>query len=345
MGDIEIIDSKDNVDSLRFYSIPGGHQIELFMNNNNVWSPYSAPNLFSALEKQGLLNIFQEADVLDIGSGTGILGIAAKKLGANRVDLVDNNIEAVALSQVNARLNGLAQGIDFRAIPSDVYDEIPVGTKYDVIIGNLPMNPTIPGVSIVNPAYRSNQNSDDLGREVLDEVISNAREYLNPGGSLIVTASSRQNFEITRIKMRRSFGEENSGWRVLNGSGDNDALPGEHQPLSPNWQYYEPFINHWQTLSSLYHTFTVYRLDQNGNPIHQIFLKDKIIRLAVDPYSPTREIVLYVRNGDNRTKGFRLGDEMPKYDPSIQTKGVDLRDLSSLSNEIFHNYIVLQANV
>ncbi len=48
------------------------------------------------------------ASVLDIGTGTGILAIAAVKLGAKRVVAFDNDPVAVKTAQKNARINGTA---------------------------------------------------------------------------------------------------------------------------------------------------------------------------------------------------------------------------------------------
>ncbi|HSN74998.1 MAG TPA: 50S ribosomal protein L11 methyltransferase [Anaerolineae bacterium] len=48
------------------------------------------------------------AAVLDLGTGTGILAIAAAKIGSGRVLAVDTDAEAVRVAQVNAALNGVA---------------------------------------------------------------------------------------------------------------------------------------------------------------------------------------------------------------------------------------------
>ena len=53
--------------------------------------------------------------VLDVGAGSGILAIAAALLGAGRVRACDNDAETVAIAIENARMNGVADRIDFRA--------------------------------------------------------------------------------------------------------------------------------------------------------------------------------------------------------------------------------------
>jgi ribosomal protein L11 methyltransferase len=49
--------------------------------------------------------------VLDVGTGTGILAVAARLLGAAQVAAVDNDPEAVASARRHARLNGVGFGV------------------------------------------------------------------------------------------------------------------------------------------------------------------------------------------------------------------------------------------
>jgi ribosomal protein L11 methyltransferase len=57
---------------------------------------------------------FRGASFLDVGTGTGILAIAAAKLAPDaRVAACDTDAEAVEIARENARLNGVADQIDF----------------------------------------------------------------------------------------------------------------------------------------------------------------------------------------------------------------------------------------
>ena len=71
-----------------------------------------------ALEKYGVKHM----DVIDIGTGSGILSIEAAKLGANRILGVDNDPDAIPSAINNAMLNGVADKILFE-----------VGTHTDVL--------------------------------------------------------------------------------------------------------------------------------------------------------------------------------------------------------------------
>lgn len=50
--------------------------------------------------------------IIDYGCGSGVLAIAALKLGAERVLGVDNDAQALASSEVNAQRNGVAEKMD-----------------------------------------------------------------------------------------------------------------------------------------------------------------------------------------------------------------------------------------
>src|SRR5258705_6065603 len=59
---------------------------------------------------------FAGGSFLDVGTGTGILAIAAAKLFPNaRVEACDTDAEAVAIARENARLNGVGEKITLRA--------------------------------------------------------------------------------------------------------------------------------------------------------------------------------------------------------------------------------------
>jgi ribosomal protein L11 methyltransferase len=73
--------------------------------------------------------------VLDYGCGSGILGIAAAKLGAARIDAVDVDAQALETAAENARLNGVAMHTSLpEALPS---------VSYDIVIANILAQPLI----------------------------------------------------------------------------------------------------------------------------------------------------------------------------------------------------------
>ena len=74
-------------------------------------------------------------EVLDYGCGSGILAIAAAKLGAARVDAVDIDPQAVRTALANARVNG----VKLRA----VLPEALAPAVYDIVVSNILAQPLI----------------------------------------------------------------------------------------------------------------------------------------------------------------------------------------------------------
>jgi ribosomal protein L11 methyltransferase len=73
--------------------------------------------------------------VLDYGCGSGILAIAAAKLGAAQVDAVDLDPQAVDTTRVNALANGVRVNVALpEALPAAVYD---------VVVSNILAQPLI----------------------------------------------------------------------------------------------------------------------------------------------------------------------------------------------------------
>jgi len=71
--------------------------------------------------------------LLDLGTGSGILALAAKRFGADRVLGIDVDSIAISTARTNARLNKISN-IDFRVI--DMREWRPKG-KFDIIVANL----------------------------------------------------------------------------------------------------------------------------------------------------------------------------------------------------------------
>jgi ribosomal protein L11 methyltransferase len=95
--------------------------------------------------------------LLDLGTGTGILSIAAHVLGVGDVTAADVEQRAVDTARVNLALNGLSDKV--RLIHGGMSD---AGTGYDVILANIFL-------------------------EVLIEVMPEAARALKPGGTLILS--------------------------------------------------------------------------------------------------------------------------------------------------------------
>ena len=70
--------------------------------------------------------------VIDVGSGTGVLAIVAKRSGAGRVTAIDNDPEAMRVARENFIFNGLNDAIE---APDLALEDVLV--PYDVVVANI----------------------------------------------------------------------------------------------------------------------------------------------------------------------------------------------------------------
>lgn len=76
------------------------------------------------------------ASLLDIGTGSGVLAIAAVALGAGRVTAIDMDADALAAARENVDRNGTAEAITLRAVEigRDAAEDL---DRFDVVTANL----------------------------------------------------------------------------------------------------------------------------------------------------------------------------------------------------------------
>ena len=84
-----------------------------------------------------ILSPFNYSDVLDLFSGTGILGFEAASRGANTITFVEQNRKSIQLLQSNA---DQFPDINFIIKQEDVYTFLKNSQSYDLIIADPPYN-------------------------------------------------------------------------------------------------------------------------------------------------------------------------------------------------------------
>jgi ribosomal protein L11 methyltransferase len=73
--------------------------------------------------------------VLDLGSGSGILAIAAAKLGASRAIGIENDVDVNPVARRNAERNGVAHLVEF--LDGDAGDVAPLLGPADLLLSNI----------------------------------------------------------------------------------------------------------------------------------------------------------------------------------------------------------------
>jgi ribosomal protein L11 methyltransferase len=74
-----------------------------------------------------------EDSVLDVGTGSGILSIAAVKLGASRAVGLDIDPQAVQTARENARVNGVSERVEIRGDPIEHLE----ARNFDLVLANI----------------------------------------------------------------------------------------------------------------------------------------------------------------------------------------------------------------
>jgi len=136
---------------------------------------------------------FTGKEVLEIGTGTGLLSlIVAKK--AKTVLSTDINPSALKCAEKNAKVNKI-KNISF--LKSDLFENIT--DSFDVIIFNPPYIPT---ESEFNDLEERAWVGGKSGRKITDRFLSEFEYYMNKKGIILILQSSLSNIEKTLEKLK-----------------------------------------------------------------------------------------------------------------------------------------------
>ncbi|MFW6722523.1 HemK2/MTQ2 family protein methyltransferase [Streptomyces sp. MAR4 CNY-716] len=125
------------------------------------------------------------ARVLDVCTGTGLIAMAAARLGARHVQGVDTCYRAVLNARCNARLHRLPVRVehgDFRSCRA-------TRRRYDVVTANPPYVPD-PGSAHADRGRARAWNGGPDGRRYLDLLCAMAPRLLTAGGMMLVVHST-----------------------------------------------------------------------------------------------------------------------------------------------------------
>jgi len=131
--------------------------------------------------------------VADIGTGSGILALAAARAGAKSVLAVDINPHAAKAACDNAEINGLRDRIS--AVCSNLLTALDARRMFDVIVSNPPYFAGEPR-DLADRAWHSGPAHRDIVA-----LFEQSRERLKPGGRMYVLFSTRADLEFLRTLM------------------------------------------------------------------------------------------------------------------------------------------------
>ena len=168
----------------------------IFKTDTGVFSPKKIDKGTRILVESLELN--KTDDVLDIGCGYGVVGIAIAG-EVNSITMTDINKRAIKLAKQNIKVNDIEdKNKNIRVVQGDLYENVR-DKKYDVIISNPPIK---------------------AGKEVIHTIIKEGKELLKDNGSIWVVIQTKHGAKSLAKFMEEIFGNVETitikgGYRVL----------------------------------------------------------------------------------------------------------------------------------
>jgi release factor glutamine methyltransferase len=150
---------------------------------------------FVVLECLRLAKEMAAPRVLDVGTGSGNLAVAvAHQHKTARVTAIDLSAEALAVAARNAERNGVADRVRF--LHGDLFEPLGPDERFDFVLSNPPyiaheeMGQLPVGVRNYEPHLALDGGPG--GYAVLERLVARAKDFLVPGGHLIVEIGAPQ---------------------------------------------------------------------------------------------------------------------------------------------------------
>lgn len=131
------------------------------------------------------------SSVLDVGSGTGALGIEAFRAGAASLTAIDLSRRSVLASWLNSRLRGIPATVR----RGDLFAPV-APHRFDLVLANPPY---MPATGLLPPRYRMGRcwDAGPDGRLLLDRICAGVSSVLNEDGVLLLVQSELADSQAT----------------------------------------------------------------------------------------------------------------------------------------------------
>lgn len=183
----------------KIYNIQG-IDITIDESDPNVFQPHPITKLLA-----NSIEIHPDDEVLEIGSGSGLIAITAAKLGAKQVYASDISELACQATKNNGIMNGLNgelivhKGDFFEPFSNQIFD---------VIISNPPCMPFPIGAVYKNEGISLAVNGGEDGTESMERFIRLARNYIKTDGVIYLPLPKWSNWKKTMNHIKHWYNSE-----------------------------------------------------------------------------------------------------------------------------------------
>jgi release factor glutamine methyltransferase len=161
--------------------VPGHQILVMLLCPPGVYRAEGDTHLLTDVMCQGAFA--RDRVVLDIGTGSGALAIAAARAGARTVSAVDVSLRSVAATWVNSRLHRAAVAVH----RGDLFRPV-AGRRFGLVVANPPY---VPALTSRLPRHRKARcwDAGPDGRAFLDRICAEVPQVLAPGGEVLIVHS------------------------------------------------------------------------------------------------------------------------------------------------------------
>lgn len=145
------------------------------------------------------LDVGKNENVLDMGTGCGILGVLAAEKAGNVV-AVDINPEAVECAKFNAKLNYVSDKVE--TLCSNLFNKFEYDIVFDLIIFNPPYLPVDFNIHLGKIKEQAWYGGVD-GRKIIDKFLNSVDQYILKNGRILMIQSSLSNPEKSLRRFRK----------------------------------------------------------------------------------------------------------------------------------------------
>lgn len=176
---------------------------EIFFINKNVLVPRPETEILVEHAIEGINK--KPANILDIGSGSGVIAILLAKLTGSTVTAIEKSRRALYVLKKNIALHGVAE----KVIP--VYGDLfpAAANGFDMIVSNPPYGSEAewqelaPNVKDHEPKEAVVAGEDGL--VVIRRIVDGAECFLKPGGKLLMEIGYQQEASVRKILAASKF--------------------------------------------------------------------------------------------------------------------------------------------